>query len=181
MNTVRFVPLLLATETYISALTLRLTLSSLTHRLFRSGGTIKLTLPAPLQRLQNLTQVCLHKVINSCLIRCKALTWPGERKGKRATQPHGWSHVVWPGMCILHKRSQGDSYTIASPSESAPDCPLTSREWWSDKEATISPGSNSQRLLLYTCVWFVVWLFPVLAKKLFEQKAAFIFILSNTA
>lgn len=73
-NTARFVPLLLAIETYISALTLRLTLSSLTHRLFRSGGTITLTLPAPLQRLQNLTQVCLHKVVNSCLIKCKALT-----------------------------------------------------------------------------------------------------------
>lgn len=131
-NTVRFVPFLLATETYISALTLGLALSSLTHRLFKSGGTIRLTLSAPLQRLENLTQVCLHKVISSCLIKCKALAWPRERRGNRAMQPYCWSRVVWPGVCTLHKLSQRHSCTITSPSESAPNCPVTSGEWWSD-------------------------------------------------
>lgn len=88
--------------------------------------------------------------------------------------PHGWSCAVWPGLCILHKLSK----RLTNHYFSLSICTWLSHSFYrviSNKEATIFPGSNSQWLPLYVCIWFVVWLFP----KLYEQRAAFIFILSN--
>lgn len=133
-----------------------------------------LTLSTPLQRLENLTQICLHQVINSSSIKCKALSWPARRKGRKATCPMA-GPVLYGQGCAYCTSCLRDSQTITSPCQSAPGCLIASTEWWSNKEATIFPGSNSQWLPLYVCIWFVVWLFP----KLYEQRAAFIFILSN--
>lgn len=112
------------------------------------------------------------------LARSSAKPSPDLRRGKARRQHSPMAGPVQYGQgCAYCTSCPRDSQTITSSSQSAPDCLIDSTKWWSDKEATIFPGSNSQWLPLYICIWFVVWLFP----KLYEQRAAFIFILSNTA